>query len=222
MPIDTAAGKLDLTGLPKHTMHTSLIPFTPCAWVSAIDVEFSLSGDEILCAWALGGNTNSILWPARTDNPKRVMGLWQNTCFEFFIGPAAATHYYEFNLSPGGDWNTFSFSDVREDMQETRDLVCEHSQFTLTQDEAYLEARLRFCSAATDDLFRVGVATILEHKQDAGHTSAGRTSAGRTSAGHTSAGRTSAGHTFFALNHPGVRPDFHRRDGHTLIVRRAS
>ncbi|XOV88631.1 MAG: hypothetical protein ACFHX7_01835 [Pseudomonadota bacterium] len=215
-------------------MHLSLIPFAPCPWVSRIDARFSLTGDTIVCTWALTGNTREIAWRFFPDDdrvapdrvapdrvapdrvapdrvapdrvapdrvaPDRVNNLWEHTCFEFFIGSVNTTRYYEFNLAPGGDWNTYSFSDVRQDMQETTRLICQSSDFQLAPGEAWLEARLQFSEPVHEDSFRVGIAAIVE--------------------GTLADPQSGRSHAFFALTHPGARPDFHHRDGHTLLVTR--
>jgi hypothetical protein len=42
-------------------------------------------------------------------------GLWQQTCFEAFIGAAA---YCEFNFSPSSQWAAYDFASYRADMRE--------------------------------------------------------------------------------------------------------
>lgn len=46
----------------------------------------------------------------RTDN------LWEHTCFEIFIGYKDKEPYREFNLSPSGNWNVYSFQGYRKGM----------------------------------------------------------------------------------------------------------
>lgn len=49
--------------------------------------------------------------------PTRRDGLWQATCFEFFLGAQDSRRYWEFNLSPAGHWNVYQFEDYRQGMQ---------------------------------------------------------------------------------------------------------
>ena len=47
----------------------------------------------------------------------RVTGLWEDTCFEFFLADDSELGYVEFNFSPAGDWQVFRFSDYRKGRQ---------------------------------------------------------------------------------------------------------
>lgn len=48
----------------------------------------------------------------------RADGLWQATCFEFFVRTAGAPNYSEFNLSPSEQWAAYDFTDYRAGMAE--------------------------------------------------------------------------------------------------------
>lgn len=39
--------------------------------------------------------------------------LWKHTCFEAFLSPTGATHYYEINLSSFGHWMVYRFDSER-------------------------------------------------------------------------------------------------------------
>ena len=52
------------------------------------------------------------------DVPSRRHALWEETCLEFFLGPLGSPRYWEFNLSPAGHWNAFSFGAYRKGMRE--------------------------------------------------------------------------------------------------------
>lgn len=51
--------------------------------------------------------------------PKRLDGLWRETCFECFLVPSltpslgASGFYYEWNLAPFGDWQLYRFDAYR-------------------------------------------------------------------------------------------------------------
>lgn len=57
---------------------------------------------------------SQIVTPKKVNFPTRQNNLWEHTCFEFFIGLKDSTKYWEFNLSPTGDWNVFRFSNYRQ------------------------------------------------------------------------------------------------------------
>lgn len=44
---------------------------------------------------------------------RRVDGLWQHTCFEAFILAEDGPAYREFNFSPSGEWQAYTFADYR-------------------------------------------------------------------------------------------------------------
>jgi hypothetical protein len=50
--------------------------------------------------------------------PTRKNGLWEETCFEFFLGVQGSDRYWEFNLSPAGHWNIYRFDGYRQGMQD--------------------------------------------------------------------------------------------------------
>ncbi len=68
--------------------------------------------------YALQGNLAQLAIPAPTDVPARKNELWQETCFEFFLGIKNSQRYWEFNLSPAGHWNAYRFAAYRQGMQE--------------------------------------------------------------------------------------------------------
>ncbi|NEQ19514.1 MAG: DOMON-like domain-containing protein [Microcoleus sp. SIO2G3] len=61
-------------------------------------------------------SSETILAPS--DTPARKHELWKDTCFEFFVGIKNSDQYWEFNLSPAGDWNIYRFDAYRQGMQE--------------------------------------------------------------------------------------------------------
>jgi hypothetical protein len=63
------------------------------------------------------GQLAELAIPAIADSPTRKDNLWQQTCLEFFLGIKNSFQYWEFNLSPAGDWNIYHFDDYRQGMQ---------------------------------------------------------------------------------------------------------
>jgi hypothetical protein len=72
-----------------------------------LSIEYRLSGD--LTALEIA--------PLATV-PTRKDQLWETTCFEFFLGIPGGRNYWEFNLSPSGDWNIFHLDDYRQGLRE--------------------------------------------------------------------------------------------------------
>ena len=63
------------------------------------------------------GMQNHLLLPPPSLCPGRQDGLWQQTCFELFLAPVGSLAYWEINVSPSGNWNTYRFDAYRQSMQ---------------------------------------------------------------------------------------------------------
>ena len=125
--------------------------------------------------------------------PARRHGLWEETCFEFFLAPPKAPGYWEVNLSPAGHWNVYRFSDYREGVQEEATLAdlpfrAEKQADTLILAvECFLEQII-----PPDQPVEVAVSAVIKHAD----------------------GRV----TYWALDHTGPHPDFHRRESFIIEI----
>ena len=54
-----------------------------------------------------------ILWPDMVASHPRQDFLWENTCFEIFIGVQGEDYYREINLSPSQAWQAYEFEEYR-------------------------------------------------------------------------------------------------------------
>jgi hypothetical protein len=133
------------------------------------------------------GPLHEISIPARAETPARRRGLWEETCFELFLGPEDSEQYWEFNLSPSGHWNVFRFSAYRSSMQEEPAFAS--LPFTIQIMGETLLLELEF------DMDRI---LRTDSRLDAGVSAAIRHLGGQTS--------------YWALAHFGPRPDFHKRE----------
>jgi hypothetical protein len=69
-------------------------------------------GNQLSLCYEVRGDVGSILLhppstPARKDD------LWMATCFEFFLAVPGTLGYWEFNMSPAGDWNVYRMDEYR-------------------------------------------------------------------------------------------------------------
>jgi hypothetical protein len=96
-----------------------LRPFHSEPWLEEIQLEASAlwQAGVLSVAFELSDRTASVLLPAASANPARRDGLWQSTCFEAFLSPAGAAHYWELNLAPNGDWNLYRLDSYRQGLQ---------------------------------------------------------------------------------------------------------
>ena len=118
--------------------------------------------------------------------------LWRHTCFEAFVGREGSPAYYEFNFSPSGRWAVYAFADTRQrvDLDPTAvapTMEWRHAGERLSLDATVPLARLPNIANA---VLLVGVSAVIERRDGA--------------------------QSFWALRHPGDRPDFHRPESRTL------
>ncbi len=164
-----------------------LAPFPGTDAVPEIGISgaLSLHAGFLGLEYILSGAAGKIAIPGRADAPARRKGLWEETCFEFFIRQGNLKNYWEFNLSPAGHWNVFAFSGYREGMREEQSFsalpistVKEPASFSLR-----LETDLGPILPRGGTLFFAVTAVI---KAVSGEVS------------------------YWALSHNGPKPDFHR------------
>ena len=141
--------------------------------------------------YELTGDLTQIRIPA-PQLPDAVDGLWEHTCFEVFVAVAGNAGYHEFNFSPSGQWAAYGFSDyrVRSAWMVSQAPVI---SFARTNGHLLLEAII----AATDlpeniarKPLQLGLTAVIEANDGS--------------------------RSYWALNHPETRPDFHHRAGFTL------
>lgn len=141
-------------------------------------------GAMLELAWRLEGPDASFSLPGPAEKPMRSSELWEHTCFEGFLAVPGRPGYREFNLSPAGHWNVFRFASYRSGMVEEEAftaLPCSvSSQVGVCQVSARIDTTRLGCRA---DPWLLAIATVVA----------------------TPEGRLS----YWALSHPGPRPDFH-------------
>lgn len=185
--------------LPAAAQPLLCHPATPCALDLRVSVALAVAGSEQGPGWLLSyhlrGEVGGLRLPEPTL-PGPADGLWQHTCFEAFVARAGESAYREFNFSPSGQWAAYRFSAER-----VRDLPAEAGQAPVVPDLqlettehaltllAWLPHHALPAPAAGQPL-QLGLTAVLEDRL----------------------GRLS----YWALRHPGARPDFHHRDSFAL------
>lgn len=167
----------------------SLQPF-PSAGLGlnlAITGHIARRGHTLALRYELRGRLTKVALPAPAVLPERRPGLWQETCFEFFLAVQDAPGYWEFNLSPAGPWNVYRFAAYREGMQE--EMAFTSLPFRVEPPSDSLRLALKIDVAGiipADRRLQVALAAVIK--------------------------LTGGKVTYWALTHPGPHPDFHRRD----------
>ncbi len=144
-------------------------------------------------SYFLHGRLEEIILPAPADEASRKFGLWKETCFEFFVGTKNSDRYWEFNLSPSGNWNVYSFASYRHGMQEEQ--AFRSLPFSVCRHADGLRLSLQFDPGnivPAGQVLQIGVSAVIRAKGD-----------------HI---------THWALTHQGPQPDFHRREGFIVEV----
>jgi hypothetical protein len=125
--------------------------------------------------------------------PVRSDGLWRHSCFEAFIGHMPASHYWEYNFSPSGAWAAYHFSAYREGMAPLLKGSPPVTRASIGSGvfEFSVLLDVGWLARAPDSVgLRLGISAVVEDRE-----------------------RT---FSYWALEHPGDKPDFHHPGG--LVV----
>ncbi len=170
----------------------TLHPFPDNRTLPAIEIDGKIDrdGGKLSIEYHLTGDLTQVEIPPPAS-PNRKFELWEATCFEFFLGIPGDRSYWEFNLSPAGDWNIFQLDDYRQGLRD--ELAFTSLPFTVEQQVNSLLLALEFDLSqivAVDQSIAVSVTTVI--KSIGGEIS------------------------YWAVNHCGSEADFHRRDSFTV------
>jgi hypothetical protein len=173
----------------------SLVPFSaPNIPSISITGKISLLNNLLALHYSLAGKVKDVFLQPTSPNPRRKDELWQSTCFEFFVAIRDQPEYWEFNMSPSGDWNVYHMDAYRR-VGFREETLIQQLQFK-TQQEAGV-----FSLDMTIDLnLIIGLSQPLE---------IGITAIIQTKNGNQS---------YWALTHPEPDPDFHLRESFILAL----
>lgn len=180
--------------------HFSLIPFPDNCPHPEIEITGQIErlDQQLSMTFQLTGEIQQVVVAPADPNRSRRNELWQNTCFEFFLGLKGSPKYWEFNLSPAGHWNIYRFDDYREGMAE--ELAFQFLPFLVkVQPDSLtlsLDLNLEAIIRPTQDL-EVGITTVIQSKIN-----------------DLISEQNSI--TYWALTHVGKEADFHQRKSFIL------
>jgi hypothetical protein len=173
--------------MSKQCFSLKLFPFIDSLPELKITGNIARSANTLAIRYSLIGPVSEIVIPAPTDVPSRMNNLWEETCFEIFIGVKNSDQYREFNLSPSGHWNVYRFREYREEMKEERAFTSLPFRVMKNGNSLDIELKVNLDRIIPEDQsIEVGVSAVIKLLD----------------------GKT----TYWALTHPGPQPDFHRRD----------
>ena len=169
-------------------------PTTPNLTITG---HVSRQQNKLSVQYVLAGDLTAIIIPASVSDPQRQYDLWEHTCCEFLMGIKNQPEYWEFNLSPSGNWNVFHFSNYRHNLVEEAKLAA--LPFSVLQQDNFLNLSLtvdlnKLVSEKKD--LELGITMVIEDEQ------------------HQL--------SYWALKHPAAEPDFHHRDSFDINLSESS
>ncbi len=132
----------------------------------SLNAEVSRSQTLLSIVYTLSGHLSSVVIPAVGQSSERRDRLWEKTCFEFFImqgeKPSKTSPYWEFNLSPTGEWNVFALSGYRDGLKEESAFSTMPFTVRTSPTELYLQISVDIASLplTAEPLF-LGVSAVL-------------------------------------------------------------
>jgi hypothetical protein len=173
----------------------SLQPFPPtgCTPLVKINGIIGRRGETLAIRYALYGYLPALTIPLPAQTPTRSHGLWQETCFEFFLAVKDSPRYWEFNLSPAGHWNVYRFRAYRQGMAAETAFTSLPMRLRRQADYLLLALEVDLGKIVpADQALELGLSAVIKAR----------------------VGQV----TYWALTHPGPQADFHRRDSFIMEV----
>jgi len=171
----------------------SLIPFSIQETLELeINGQVSRCGNTFYIQYMLDVNLETIVLPAWRLAPSRRDELWRMTCFEFFIAIKYKPQYWEYNISPSGDWNVYVMDGYRQlGMREETRIKRLPFELQKKSKSVSLELAINLDPIIESKMpIEVGIASIIQ--------------------------RPNGQQTYWALVHPRPEADFHLREGFVL------
>jgi hypothetical protein len=149
-----------------------------------------LDSDLLQIIYTLAGDISELKVPTLQTSAMQE-GLWQHTCFEAFIAEPNELEYLEFNFSPSSLWTIYRFNDYRQRVDYTGSITPKiHVEVTETQ--LQLVAAIQLPKNLANINLQIGLTAVIENKH--------------------------AQLTYWALQHPAPKPDFHLKAGFALLL----
>ncbi|MGZ9226183.1 MAG: DOMON-like domain-containing protein [Anaerolineales bacterium] len=171
----------------------SLIPF-PAPYTPALSLTGTLFLQKKLLSlhYSVEGEIERVLLPLVSPNPSRKDELWKATCLEFFLAIKGQPGYWEFNMSPSGDWNVYRMDAYRRiGFREETTISQLPFEFRKEAGRYFLDVPVDLSPVIpTEQALQIGITAIIQTKD----------------------GRES----YWALVHPATHADFHLRESFIL------
>ena len=161
----------------------------------AIGGDIQRADNQLSLHYAVTGGLESILIPPKTDNVTRKDELWKATCFEYFLALPTLPQYWEFNMSPSGNWNIYVMDAYRQiNMRQEQAFTHLPYTFNKVYNQITLDITVDLNPILKiDSPLEIAIATIIQ--------------------------TTQRNESYWALAHPGAptaQADFHLRKSFTI------
>lgn len=165
-------------------------PSTPCHLVQTVEVTVVTgAGANLQLEYRIAGDIAQLAVPV-PDAPLPADRLWEHTCCEIFAARVDESAYHEWNFSPTGQHAHFCFDGYRE--RAASGPTCPATVSAVHDAKALALTAALELPASLNRTFALALTTVI-----------------RDARGNRS---------YWALHHPGERPDFHARAGFTVAV----
>lgn len=159
-----------------------------------VAVTIRWEGDRAMLSYHSQKHQARLDWPDLVSNRERRHELWQATCFECFLVDLASGAYLEWNFSPAGHWQLYSFSGYRRlsgepEVRDVPEVLGADSGAGLFQVAIPWQASIE----------------MLQHPARVGFVPTAVLSCGGEK-------------SYWALAHSGAKADFHRLEGGVVFA----
>lgn len=161
-------------------------PQFPAPAVRAVHASLSAVGQRVRISFEIDADPRALSWPGPAV-PAFRDGLWRHSCLELFATDAGQG-YREFNFAPSGEFAAYEFDAYRTNMRPLA-LGTPGILRGADKDQLGIEVQMpaEWLGATSVEPRAIGLTAVLE--------------------------AINGSHSYWALRHPGDKPDFHHRDG---------
>ncbi len=193
-------------------MQRKLIPYQLAPYPLVFEVELSFqqknppNPSQLTITYHLTGEAlNEInLLSEPHSPPDRSHDLWKNTCFEWFLKiNSNSSKYWEFNASPTGSWNFYELESYRAPLKESNLLMNPTFQSQLMPASSSKAAVYSFTFQGELN------PTLFDFQKDHAAVRLAITSVIKWRSDKVS---------YYSLQHPKEKPDFHSPEGFVLSL----
>jgi len=181
-------------------IENNLVPFHKDDYPFDFISRVAFLENQIEITYLVTGDISSIVIEECNETPQRLVGLWNKTCFEFFLRSGHFKEYMEFNFSTSLNWNCFNFNEETKDLTEWN--IVNTPKVRIVKTESSIEMKViieRVNLALSHQDFKkseFSTTAILLIEDDIGRVK----------------------ETYWAITHCDLKPNFHHPDSYKKTI----